>query len=69
MSTTLVNLFVKKLFNKFKSGPFIQYNLRLYSKPSCQIYSKPSCQTLSKALDMSKKTPLVSSEGQASKSE
>ena len=31
------------------------------------LNSKPSCQTLSNALEMSRKTPRVSSEGQESK--
>ena len=33
------------------------------------LYNKPSCHTLQKALEMSRKTPLVSNEGQASKLE
>ena len=40
---------------RVKGGPFIPYYLGLNNNPSCQ--------TLSKALDMSRKTPLVSNDG------
>ena len=46
---------------RVKGGPIIPYDLSLNNKPSCQ--------TLSKALDMSRKTPLVSNDGIALKLE
>ena len=46
---------------KVKRGPLIPYDLSLYNKPSWHA--------LPKALDKSKKTPPVSSEGQESKLE
>ena len=61
LSTTLWNLFDKKLFIRVKGGPFIPYDLSLNNNPSCQ--------TLSKALHMSRKTALVYNDGIASKLE
>ena len=56
---TLWSLSDRKSFNRDNKEPVIPYD--------CNLNINPSCQTLSKALEISRKTTLVSSGGLASK--